>query len=95
MKSKNKAAPTKAEAAYIEAVKELPCAVCDTPGPSECHEPEQGLWFASIALCPACHRHPIEGWHGQRQAWKLRRMSELQAIAKTAERVMKEKGLLR
>jgi hypothetical protein len=49
MQSKNKPAPTKAERAHIERVKALPCSVCDAPGPSECHEPEQGLWFASCA----------------------------------------------
>ena len=42
----------------------------------EVHEPEQGLWFASMPLCTACHRGP-EGWHGTRLRWKLRKVSEL------------------
>lgn len=82
MRSKNKPAQTATERAYAEALAQLPCVVCDAPGPSEVHEPEQGLWFASIPLCWACHRGP-EGWHGTRLRWTLRRVSELQAINKT------------
>jgi len=86
MKSKNKPAPTAAERRHIEKLAQLPCVVCDAPGPSEVHEPEQGLWFASMPLCPACHRGP-DGWHGTRMRWKLRRMNELQAINKAVEMV--------
>jgi hypothetical protein len=82
MQSKNKPKPTAAEAAHIARIAELPCIVCDAPGPSEVHEPEQGLWFASMPLCYACHRGP-EGWHGTRLRWKLRRVSELSAINST------------
>lgn len=60
----------------------LPCSVCGDTGPVEVHEPEQGLWFASIPLCIPCHRGP-EGWHGTRLRWKLRKVNELQAIDKT------------
>lgn len=86
MRSKNKPAPTKSEKAHIERVAALDCVVCDAAGPSEVHEPEQGLWFASIALCPACHRGP-QGWHGYRDRWKLRHMDELKAINRTIERL--------
>ena len=82
MRSKNKPAPTATERLHIERVASLACVVCDAPGPSEVHEPEQGLLFVAIALCPACHRGP-EGWHGTRLRWKLRRINELQAINKT------------
>lgn len=82
MQSKNKPAPTRAERSRIERIAELPCVVCDEPGPSEVHEPEQGLWFASMPLCPACHRGP-DGWHGTRKRWTLRRVNELQAIDMT------------
>ncbi|WP_342617206.1 hypothetical protein [Rhodoferax sp. GW822-FHT02A01] len=87
MRSKNKPAQTKAEAAHAASVAEQPCAVCDAPAPSEVHEPEQGLWFASIALCYACHRGP-EGWHGTRLRWSLRKMTELKAINKTVGRTV-------
>lgn len=88
MKSKNKPRQTAAEAAHAEIIANMDCVVCDHPPPSEVHEPEQGLWFVSMPLCPLCHRGP-EGWHGTRLRWKLRRINELQAINKTIER-MKE-----
>lgn len=42
MQAKNKRAPTKAERAHIERIKAMPCGVCSEPGPSECHEINQG-----------------------------------------------------
>lgn len=81
MQSKNKPKQTAAEKQHAARVAGLPCVVCGD-GPSEVHEPEQGLWFVSIALCPACHRGP-EGWHGTRLRWKLRKMDELKAINET------------
>ena len=86
MRSKNKPAPTVAEQAHIERVAELPCVVCEAPPPSEVHEPEQGLWFASMPLCAACHRGP-QGWHGTRLRWKLRKFTELLAINETQRRL--------
>jgi hypothetical protein len=86
MQSKNKKAPTAAERIRIARVAELPCVVCEASGPSEVHEPEQGLWFASMPLCAACHRGP-DGWHGTRQRWTLRRRSELQAINETQKQL--------
>lgn len=86
VQSKNKARPTKDEAAHIARVAEQPCVVCGEPGPSEVHEPEQGLWFASMPLCAACHRGP-QGWHGTRLRWTLRKMSELAAINETHRRL--------
>lgn len=88
MQSKNKATPTKAEKAHIEAVKSVPCAVCDAPPPTECHEIKQGQWFTSCSLCPECHRGPILGLHGQKRAWLIRKMDELDALAITIERVI-------
>ena len=84
MKSKNKKAPSVQERRHIERVANLPCVVCGENGPSEVHEPEQGLWFASIALCPACHRGS-DGWHGTRKRWALRRMDEIKAINETVK----------
>lgn len=86
MRSKNKPAPTAAERAHIERVAALSCAVCDSQEGSEVHEPEQGAWWISIPLCPACHRGP-EGWHGTRLRWKLRRVTELSAINDTIRRL--------
>lgn len=87
MKSKNKPAMTKAERAHVGAVKELPCSVCDAPGPSEAHEPVQGLWFISIALCPDCHRGSVNGLHGQKVMWRIHKLDEWGALAKTIARL--------
>jgi hypothetical protein len=80
VRSKNKPAPTAAERAHIERLKETPCPVCDDPG-EDIHEPEQGYWFISLHLCKQCHTGP-HGWHGDRLRWKLHKMDELKAINK-------------
>lgn len=87
MQSKNKKPPTAAERAYIERVKSLPCSVCGAPGPSDCHEPEQGLWWVSMALCRDCHMGSNNGWHGRKAIWRVMKMDELDALAKTIERL--------
>ena len=87
MHSKNKPKPTAAERRHIERVAAHACVVCDAPGPSHVHEPEQGLWFAAVALCPDCHTGS-DGWRGTRLRWKLRRVTELQAINRTVAQVL-------
>jgi hypothetical protein len=87
MQSKNKAKPTVEEGRYIALVARLPCSVCDAAGPSEVHEPKQGSWFLSIALCHDCHQGAFAGWHGQKRAWLLRKMDELDALAVTIRRI--------
>jgi len=82
MKPPNKPAMTAAERRHVSSIKAMDCVVCGESAPSEAHEPEQGFWWVSIPLCPACHRGP-DGWHGSRQRWKLRKMTELGAINKT------------
>lgn len=92
MQSKNKRAPTVDEERHIQRVVLQPCAVCDTGGgysaPSEAHEIEQGKWWLSIPLCADCHRGPLLGLHGQRRAWAVRKMTELDALAVTIRRLM-------
>lgn len=89
MMSKNKRPPSKSEKAHIERVKALSCSVCDASGPSDCHEVKQGQWFTSIALCKDCHQGAILGIHGQRRAWLIRKMDELDALAVTIERLQR------
>jgi len=86
MQSKNKRAPTAVEKRHIARVKSLPCSVCDAPGPSEAHEQKQGAWFTSVALCSECHRDDNMGWHGQRRAWKIRKMEIGDALDITLRR---------
>ncbi len=91
MQSKNKTAMTTAEREYVRLVKLCPCSVCDAGGgesaPSEAHEIEQGKWWLSVALCAACHRGPLLGWHGQKRAFTIRKLDILDALAVTIRRV--------
>ena len=94
MQSKNKKSPTAAERRHIAAVKTLACSVCDQPGPSEAHEIKQGQWFTSVALCADCHRGSLMGLHGQRRAWAIRKMDEVDALAVTVKRLMAGETIL-
>lgn len=79
---------TARERAHIQKVKELPCSVCDAPGPSDAHHIEQALQFTVVALCKDCHQGALMGWHGQRRAWAIRKMGELDALNVTIQRLM-------
>lgn len=87
MHSKNKARMTTAEHEHVSRVKELPCSVCDIAGPSEAHEPVQGLWWISIALCADCHRGSVNGLHGQKVMWRIHKMDEWAALNVTIRRL--------
>ena len=73
---------------HIARVKELPCSVCDAAGPSDAHHIEQGLQYTVVALCKSCHQGSILGWHGQRRAWAVKKMTELDALNVTIERLL-------
>lgn len=87
VQSRNKPAPTVAERAHIARVAALPCVVCGA-SPVEVHEPEQGLWFASMPLCTVCHRDNKYGWHGQKLNWRAKKWNELDAINATVRLLM-------
>ena len=72
---------------HVGAVKMLPCSLCDEPGPSEAHHIEQGRHFCVISLCVECHRGTM-GWHGQKTLWRIKKMSELDALNVTIGRLM-------
>lgn len=76
------------ERAHLGRVKELPCSVCDAPGPSEAHHIKQGQQYTAVALCPDCHQNPVLGWHGQKRAWAIRKMDELGALNVTIQRLI-------
>ena len=76
-----------AERRHLAMVKVLPCSVCDAPGPSDAHHVVQGLQYTCIALCPEGHTGPRMGWHGQRFAWKIRKMEEIDALNVTIKRL--------
>lgn len=90
MRTKNAKAITKAESAHLAAVKSLPCSVCDAPGPSDAHHIKQGSHYTCVALCKDCHQGSLMGWHGQKRAWAIRKMDELDALGKTIARILGE-----
>lgn len=90
MRTKNAKAITKAESEHLAAVKELPCSVCDQPGPSDAHHINQGQHYTAVALCKDCHQGALMGWHGQKRAWIIRKMDELAALAVTIERLTRK-----
>jgi len=78
---------TAKERAHIQRVKELPCSLCDAPGPSDAHHIEQALQWCVVALCPECHRGSVMGWHGQKRMWAIKKMTELSALNVTIQRL--------
>ena len=90
MQSKNKPAMTAAEHRHVEVIKSMPCAVCGALGPSEAHELEQGQWFTAIPLCPDCHRGSLNGWHGRRAIWNVKKLNELICLNQTIETLMRK-----
>ena len=79
---------TTKERAHLGRVKELPCSVCDEPGPSDAHHIKQGQHYTVVALCKSCHQGPLMGLHGQRRMWAIKKMDELDALAVTVVRLM-------
>ena len=87
MRSRNSKAFTKAEAAHLEAVKSVPCVICDWPAPSEAHHITQGNHFTTVALCTSCHTGK-HGWHGDKTMWRILKMDEEGALNETLRRVL-------
>ena len=80
--------PTAKERKHLARVKELPCSVCNRAGPSEAHHIKQSSAYTCVSLCEACHRGPLMGWHGQKRAWAIKKMDEVDALAVTIENLM-------
>jgi cytochrome c5 len=78
---------TAKERAWLSEVKQLPCSVCDAPPPSDAHHIKQGKQYTCVALCKDCHQGSILGWHGQKKAWAIRKMDELDALNVTINRL--------
>jgi hypothetical protein len=79
---------TAKERAHLARVKELPCSVCDAEGPSDAHHVRQGLQYTAVALCKECHQGSVMGWHGQKRAWAIRKLDELDALDVTLRRML-------
>jgi len=72
-----------AERRHVGRVKELPCSVCGQEGPSDAHHIKQHRQYTVVALCKSCHQGSIMGWHGQKRAWAIAKMNELDALNQT------------
>ena len=82
---------TAAERRHMDRVAHLPCSVCGAPPPSCVHHPrfsvgagQRASHWLTIALCPDCHQGQ-HGIHGDRAAWRLRKMEEADALANTIQ----------
>lgn len=85
---------TLAEKAHMNRVKEMACAVCGQPGPSDAHHIRTGQGmsqragnFLVIPLCKGCHQGK-NGIHGDRAMWKIRKLTELDALDETLSRIL-------
>ena len=81
---------TAAERKHLQRVKSLPCAVCNAPPPSSAHHINQGQQYTTVALCYDCHQGAVMGWHGQKRAWHIRKMGELDALNITIRRLIED-----
>ena len=80
--------PTPKERYHLTRVKELPCSVCDAPGPSDAHHVKQHRQYTCVALCKDCHQGAIMGWHGQKRMWNLKKMDMDDALNVTIKRLL-------
>lgn len=78
---------TTAEREHIGRVKQLPCSVCNSPGPSDAHHIRQDLQYCVVALCYECHQG-VNGWHGDKSLWRVYKMDELKALNITIKRLV-------
>ena len=76
---------TAREREHLARIKAMPCSVCGTDGPSEAHHIRQHVQALCIPLCASCHRDQHNGLHGGRAMWRVMRMDELDALARTIE----------
>lgn len=90
---------TKAERVHMGLVAGLGCYLCRHLGygdtPAQVHHLREGQGMAQRAsnwlTVPLCDRHhsnaSADGIHGQRRAWKLAQVDEIDALADTLERI--------
>jgi len=90
MFSKNHKSKTAVERMHIARIKEMPCGVCGAEGPSDAHHIEQELHFLCIPLCRDCHMG-YNGWHGTKTFWKIRKLTELDVLNATIQRLVNDR----
>ena len=82
---------TKKEREWIGRIKELPCSVCGQEGPSDAHHIKQSCSYAVVALCKSCHQGSKMGWHGEKTAWHIAKMEEIDALNETLKNLFAQK----
>lgn len=78
---------------HLARIHELPCGVCGAT-PVEAHHVLEGRTpgrkspdVLAIPLCVDCHRGGVNGIHGRGVLWDVYRLSELDVLAMTIERL--------
>ncbi len=74
---------------WVGLVKEQQCSICASPPPSDAHHIKQGLHYTVVALCKSCHQGSKMGWHGEKTAWHIAKMEEIDALNVTIANVYK------
>lgn len=74
--------PTARERRHIARIKAMACIVCGQDGPSDAHHIDQSDAFSCLPLCKSCHTGR-NGIHGERHMWKLKKLDETKALART------------
>lgn len=81
-----------ADKRHMGRVAELPCACCGD-SPVQVHHIREGQGmaqradnFLTVPLCPDCHTGPY-GVHGDKSRMRARKLSELDMLADTIERL--------
>lgn len=78
---------------HMGKVASLPCCLCGAHA-TEAHHIIEGrtfgkrdaLAFATIPLCPSCHRGP-QGVHGDKTMLRIAKVSELELLCQTLEAI--------
>ena len=79
---------------YMGTVRQLPCAVCGAPAPSEAHHVIHGRYgsakasdFDTIPLCPSCHRTGPDAIHRGKESWRQKFGNDFDYIEQTRKAV--------
>lgn len=83
---------TAKERKYLERIKNMACSVCGQSGPSDAHHIVQHRQYLCIPLCKDCHQGNHNGIHNNKHIWSVLKMTELDALNLTVERMMNGHG---
>jgi hypothetical protein len=72
---------------HLATIKQMDCAVCGQSGPSDAHHIEQHKQYLCIPLCKDCHQGSHNGIHGQKRIWNVMKMTEMDALNETIEKL--------